>query len=446
MSRMISRTRSGTDRRSLYDEITSKITGELEAGCVPWVQPWGTAAAKAPLALPNNAATGRSYSGTRQALQAELDKLEADHADAPELPAEIDTRLGEIETAIDAIDDRPVIYEADEVSRAGAFVSISPSGQLHVARGFVRPEHELAVEPEADGMHRSGSGDPETVGVQTANTAGEPDDDESLKPIPDRLVTELTAHRTVAPRLALGGSFETAVLACLHALVLDQFYSTAQDSCLELSAKCVYFGSQAPGLSETPCATTLNERHAAYSVTLPNDPEKLWDHLGALDADTRRSLFAHCVALTVNATVETYNRRPRAIDHADRLAVMLDLDMAAAGWKPTADAYLGRVTKARIAAAVAEMKGEKSAADIEPLKKDAVVAKAEELLAGTGWLPEPLRTPGQSVEARSDAVEDGDDSERAQSAAKDGEPVMDQTDSPADTDDAGQDDTMVAAA
>ncbi|MEC5292234.1 zincin-like metallopeptidase domain-containing protein [Aurantimonas sp. C2-6-R+9] len=51
------------DRTNLYDEITTKIIGELEAGRVPWVQPWATAAAKAPLAMPNNAATGRSYSG-----------------------------------------------------------------------------------------------------------------------------------------------------------------------------------------------------------------------------------------------------------------------------------------------------------------------------------------------------------------------------------------------
>jgi len=26
---------------SLYDEITGKIIAELEAGRVPWVQPWG---------------------------------------------------------------------------------------------------------------------------------------------------------------------------------------------------------------------------------------------------------------------------------------------------------------------------------------------------------------------------------------------------------------------
>ena len=63
MPRHTARARSGSDRTSLYDEITTKIIGELEAGCVPWVQPWGTAAAKAALAMPKNAATSRNYSG-----------------------------------------------------------------------------------------------------------------------------------------------------------------------------------------------------------------------------------------------------------------------------------------------------------------------------------------------------------------------------------------------
>jgi antirestriction protein ArdC len=63
MSKYTTRARSGSDRTSLYDEITTKIITELEAGRVPWVQPWGTAAAKAPLAMPKNATTGRNYSG-----------------------------------------------------------------------------------------------------------------------------------------------------------------------------------------------------------------------------------------------------------------------------------------------------------------------------------------------------------------------------------------------
>jgi antirestriction protein ArdC len=49
------------DRPSLYEEVTDKIVAELEAGRVPWVQPWGRA--RAGLGLPRNAATGRHYSG-----------------------------------------------------------------------------------------------------------------------------------------------------------------------------------------------------------------------------------------------------------------------------------------------------------------------------------------------------------------------------------------------
>jgi antirestriction protein ArdC len=63
MSRHDRTPRAGSDRTNLYDEITGKIIAELEAGRFPWVQPWGTASAKAPLGLPRNAATGRSYSG-----------------------------------------------------------------------------------------------------------------------------------------------------------------------------------------------------------------------------------------------------------------------------------------------------------------------------------------------------------------------------------------------
>jgi antirestriction protein ArdC len=63
MSRHTARVRSGSDRTNLYDEITTKIIDELEAGRVPWVQPWGTTAAKAPLAMPKNASTSRQYSG-----------------------------------------------------------------------------------------------------------------------------------------------------------------------------------------------------------------------------------------------------------------------------------------------------------------------------------------------------------------------------------------------
>ena len=89
----------------------------------------------------------------------------------------------------------------------------------------------------------------------------------------------------------------------------------------------------------------------------------------AFDGDSRQALFAHCVSLSVNAIYEAYNRKPRALAHADRIAQAVDLDMVAAGWTPTIDNYFGRVTKARILAAVREAKGARAGDRIEHLKK-----------------------------------------------------------------------------
>ena len=55
------RTQNGDDRQSLYAAVTDKIVRELEAGRLPWVQPWG--GANPALGMPQNGATGRRYSG-----------------------------------------------------------------------------------------------------------------------------------------------------------------------------------------------------------------------------------------------------------------------------------------------------------------------------------------------------------------------------------------------
>lgn len=50
-------------RETIYQEVTDRIVAELEAGRVPWVQPWGAPNAEAGLGLPKNASTTKSYSG-----------------------------------------------------------------------------------------------------------------------------------------------------------------------------------------------------------------------------------------------------------------------------------------------------------------------------------------------------------------------------------------------
>jgi ParB family chromosome partitioning protein len=57
------------------------------------------------------------------------------------------------------------------------------------------------------------------------------------------------------------------------------------------------------------------------------------------------------------------------------------------------------VTKARILQAVREARGEQAAQLMDHLKKGDMAERAEELLGGSGWLPEPLRTPGRNMTA-----------------------------------------------
>ena len=206
----------------------------------------------------------------------------------------------------------------------------------------------------------------------------------------------MTAHRTLALRHALGERPDVAFRAALHALALGVFYAYRSDTCLELDLKSVQFGSQAPGLNDTALARAVGERHQSWRSALPKESGDLWDVLERFDADSRDALFAHCVSLSVNAVHEAYNRRPRALVHADRLAQTVDLDMAAS-WTPTAANFLGRVTKARIRQAVAEARGQRAADRIAHLKKVEMATEAETLLAGSGWLPEPLRTPGRAL-------------------------------------------------
>ncbi|WP_420608339.1 ParB/RepB/Spo0J family partition protein [Novosphingopyxis sp.] len=359
----------------------------------------------------------------REALQAEYDRLEEEHAGPEDLPEEVDRRLGEIEAALAAFEDLPVSFDPAEVARAGAFVSIGSEGRLRVDRGYVRPEDELPVaqEPEIngeDGGESGGSACGEDDGsvpavamrasmdgqaVQAGSeAAAEPEEEDGIKPLPDRLLTELTAHRTLALRFALGDRPEIAFLAALHALCLKLFYHYALDSCLELDVKSVAFTAQAPGLNDTGTARMLTYRHQFWLASLPRQPEALWDALSLLDHLQRQSLFAHCVGLSVNAVHEAYNRRPRALAHSDVLASAVELDMVTAGWTPTVDSYLGRVTKARILQAVREARGEEAAERIAHLKKGEMAEQAEQLLAGSSWLPEKLRTQGQVFTAAAD--------------------------------------------
>ncbi|MER9416494.1 ParB/RepB/Spo0J family partition protein [Mesorhizobium sp. M0306] len=343
------------------------------------------------------------------ALSAEHAKLATEYEGADELPEEVDQRLGEIEAALATFDKRPRQFDPSDIAIAGAFVSIDADGSLAVERGFFRPEDvpPVSLDGSNESKNDGGSGAPGDPSVHRAvvTMAGqaverEEDEDDAVRPLPDRLVTELTAHRTLTLRDAVASNPHVAMTALLHKLVTDTFQHRTRTGCLEASIRHVFFPLQADELKDSPSAKSVAERHEAWKSDLPTDDDALWDWIAALDETSRAALLGHCISYGVNALHEKGDRYGGAISargvqqriaQADRLARAVGLDMIEAGWMPTVENYLGRITKSRILEAVREAKGEQAAQLIDHLKKGDMAKEAERLLADSSWLPEPLR-------------------------------------------------------
>lgn len=346
---------------------------------------------------------------TIEALNVERQKLEAEYGDADELPDEVDQRFGEIEAALKALETRPTRFDPADIAGAGVFISIDHDGTLDVDRGYVRPQDEGSQQPaDPDGGHEGRKSDPAVSDARRAviTIGGEPvetedDDEDTVKPLPDRLLAELTAHRTLALRDAVASNPHIAMTALLHKLVSDTFQHRMYVGALEATVRHVFFPAQDDALKDSSSAGAAQERHEAWAGDIPAEDEALWDWLARLDEASRMALLAHCVSYGVNALYEKPNPfsgsglSEHSLDmrlrQADRLARATGLDMVEVGWRPTVGNYLGRVTKARILEAVREGAGEQAAQLIDHLKKTDMAKEAERLLTDTGWLPEPLR-------------------------------------------------------
>lgn len=302
------------------------------------------------------------------------------------LSEEQDARLEVLDAELSsACPDR---YDPDAVARGGVFVVLAHDG-VRIERGFIRSEDEALpeTEPDAEG-YASGDGE----GGTDAESA---DRTETRKTLSERLVADLTAHRTAAVRDALAEQPHIAFLAALHALTLQTFYR-GRETCLDLRVSSLALEGHAEGLRETAVGRSLEARHALWAGQLPDAPEALLASLQALPDEGRLALFAHVVSFSVNA-VQRVGTSRRALAHAGVLAELVDLDMTRY-WTVTTGSYLSRVTKALIAEAVAEGVSPEAAARLDDLRKEDMAEAAETLLQGTGWLPPLLRRSGTAPE------------------------------------------------
>lgn len=325
----------------------------------------------------------------------EHDALTEGYSSYEEMPKRKGAKAQRLLAEIEAISAKRTAYDPEVVARGGVFVSLDSDGAVKIERGFVRAEDEPQPEPEPEAEDAEGIvSDEDSDGN---GTEPEDEDDEAVQPLSDSLVRDLTAHRTLGLRLALGAQPDAAMVALTHGLVTQVFYRGFGRSCLGISVTSEPLDNHADGIAATKAAEALAERHDRFGAELPADAADLFGYIAGLDPDDRTALLAHCVAMTVNAVKVPWERSAARITGADELAAALDLDMTAT-WTPTARSFFGRLTKAQIAEAVSEAVSPEAADRIRPMKKPDMADQAEQLVAGTGWLPAILRKP-EAVEA-----------------------------------------------
>lgn len=338
----------------------------------------------------------------------EHDQLTEGYSSYDEMPEDVGIKVEALSDEIDAIAAKRTAYDPEVIARGGVFVVLAPSGQARIERGFVRPEDEKLAEPDAEDEAEDGviGGDDEDELAEDSEDeeGADVEDIDDGKPIPDSLIRDLTTHRTLGLRLALGEQPDIAIIALTHALVSQLFYHS-DAYCLEIRVSSEALGGHAEGIADTKAGEALAYRHDQWAEQLPRDVAGLWAFLVALDGDSRSVLLAHCVSLSVNAVKVPWERRTRPLEAAEALATAVDLDMTA-HWTPTVRSYFGRVTKAHVGKAVREAVSAEAAERIAPMKKPDMADTAEQLMAATGWLPSVLRTRAvaepEIVEAEAD--------------------------------------------
>lgn len=304
-------------------------------------------------------------------LAARYDTLVAslEEQEDPETAAELDS----VSAEIDALQAKKEVWPEAEKAPAGAVLSLSADGSLHVARGLIRhaPNEPARARAERDERVDESHGEtPSGTGYSEA------------------LLFELSAHRTAVLRELVAGDPVIALRALLHVLAARLLYASHDDSCVEIVARTTDLASISESVGQSKAAEALHARLERWSGRMP-EREHLWDWIAARSGDEQLELLAYLVALTVDAVEARGASAARRAD-ADRLAAVLQLDMAP-WWRPTAEGFFARLTKRQILAAVAEGISPEAAKRLESLKKNEMSERAEALLAPTAWLPAALR-------------------------------------------------------
>lgn len=255
-------------------------------------------------------------------------------------------------------------YTAEEKARAGVRILIDHDGEPSFERGLIHPD---------DGKREAREGRPAATGTGELSA---------------RMVEELSAHRTAALRIELSRRPDVALAATVHALALPLLYPYGDTSCLAVRAVSEPLSRHVAAEDETPAHRAMAEEAERWGDRLPGDASDLFAWCLAEPQESLLDLLAFLAALTVDAV--TSRSGTGQTGHADRLAEALSLDMQA-WWTPSVEGFYRRLPKAALATALTEAAVPPLGVCLSTVKKAEAARLVADALAGSSWLPAPLR-------------------------------------------------------
>lgn len=313
-------------------------------------------------------------------LRDEIDDLEAnDEALTDEQGAQLSVlcaKLKVLEQEVDKLSKRVVTFSPEVIAHCGALV-VFQSGSIRIDRGLVRAADRAKLsESLGDGQRVSGGRESELAGRK-------------VDALSDALRRSLLGYRNLAAQVVTASNVNAAKVLFVCKSV-GELRRTSSDIPCDMGVATGYG-------SRTSC--TINDEAGqakeaefvacgeALIAKLPKDPVALWDSIAALKIADLDTLIAYAMARSVSLAVECDGLSAKYLE-------ALDFNMAD-HFCPTAANYLSRVSKGLILEALTEagkVQGETDRSALLAMKKGALAQEAETRLAGTGWVPQLIRT------------------------------------------------------
>ncbi len=202
----------------------------------------------------------------------------------------------------------------------------------------------------------------------------------------EKLMRDLTAHRTAAIQAALVQNPRVALVTLVHRMAETTFGLYGRgDDIVKVTVRQTgdsTLAEHASDYAESPAAVVLGNAETAWGDRLPGSPDALFRWLLTQPQDTLLELLACCTARSVNSIMG----RPAGCHHSDALSEALGVDMAD-WWLPTERRYLSGVSKAKALEAVKEAAGVDAAKATACMKKTRSSPTARRSLKGRAGCP-----------------------------------------------------------